>query len=499
MQPRTLDAYLAGYDPRHFNVPECRRILTRNEPLLFALLYFPHHLRSAETSNTITLSHVHWEWAHQAQQWTKPLSGQKEQRHAFMAPRAMGKSTWWQLILPLWAAAHGHARFIAGYASASSQARQRLRDIKHELETNPLLRADYPDLCQPAKRTSGVSDADRQDAYVSRSGAAFTAQGVDGSVLGTKVGAVRPDLIILDDVEPGESSYSPYLKAKRLRAIQDDILPINLSARVVLVGTVTMPGSIVHDLVKYAAGRETEDWVHQEQFHVHHHRPILTRPDGTEHSIWPEKWPMEFLNTERHFRSFAKNFENDPIGYDGKYWNREDFRHGDLPTATRTLLQIDPAVTAKQTSDYTGLAVVSYSPAEKRCVIKHAAGVRLIGRELREHVIRLLEQHPDIRLVRVEANQAGDLWPEVLHDLPGVKVTTHTSTASKEVRFAQALDWWQRGRVLHAQRLPVLEEQAVGFPEAAFDDVIDAAVAAVQYFLQPPTKTKAGHTVRSYV
>ena len=66
-------------------------------------------------------------------------------------------------------------------------------------------------------------------------------------------------------------------------------------------------------------------------------------------------------------------------------------------------------------------------------------------------------------------------------------------------RFAQALDWWQRGRVIHAQRIPVLEEQAVGFPDAAYDDVIDAAVAGVQYFLQPEQKIKAGSSVRTYM
>ncbi|MCX4232817.1 hypothetical protein [Streptomyces ortus] len=492
-----LDTYLTGYDPAWFGVPECRRILTRDNPLLFALTYLPHHLK--DQNGRLSLSGVHEDWIAHARHWISPNLKSKNGRHAYIAPRSMGKSTWWQLILPLWAAAHGHVDFIAGFASAASQARQRLRDIKHELETNPLLRADYPTLCAPAKRSTGASDADRQDMYVAASGAAFTAQGIDSSVLGAKVGSRRPGLIILDDVEPGESMYSQYQMEKRLKQIQDDILPLNDKAHVVLVGTVTMPGSITHQLVKAADGREIADWITEEQIHVHHYKPILTAPDGTEYSVWPEKWPMDFLNQERHFRSFAKNFANDPMGYDGKYWSREDFRHGQLDTVTKTLLSIDPAVTAKESSDYTGLAVVGYSPLEKRCVIKHTAGVRLIGKDLRDHVISLLERFPEIRVVRVEANQAGDLWHDVFHHLPGVKVITHTSSASKEVRFAQALDWWQRGRVLHAQPMPVLEEQAVGFPEAAFDDVIDAAVAGVAFFLQPNTKTKAGHTVRSYV
>ena len=288
MTAGTLDTYLAGYDPAWFGVPECRRELTCHNPLLFALAYFPHHLRGDETGGHISLSPVHWEWCEQAQLWVQAPVMPKEQRHAYIAPRAMGKSTWWQLILPLWAAAHGHVKYIAGFASAASQARQRLRDIKVELESNLLLQADYPDLCRPARRSTGVSDADRQDMYIAQSGFAFTAQGVDSSILGAKVGSQRPDLIVLDDVEPGESNYSPYQMEKRLRTIQDDILPLNVYARVVLVGTTTMPGSITHQLVQAANGLTPEDWILEEQIRPHHHRPFVIADDGTEASVWPE-------------------------------------------------------------------------------------------------------------------------------------------------------------------------------------------------------------------
>lgn len=492
-----LTETLARYNPRLLGTPEGRQLITRLDPLMFALVYLRDHMR--DDQGHVTLSCVHEDWITQAKTWVRPVTHNKGSRRAYIAPRSMGKSTWWQLIFPMWAAAHGHIHYIAAFSSSATQAKQKLRDFKTELDNNLLLRADYPALTTPARRSTGVSDADRQDMYVSSGGFAFSAHGADSETLGLKVRNHRPDLLILDDIEPDESSYTAYLKKKRLTTVQDAILALNLKARVILVGTVTMPGSIIHDLVKHAAGRETESWITEEQFHADHYKPILHHSDGTEYSIWPEKWSMEFLNQERGYRSFAKNFENDPMGYDGKYWSREDFHYGDLPDVTRTLLQIDPAVTAKTTSDYTGLAIVAFSPAQNKVLIKHAAGVKLIGKDLRDHVIRLLELHPEIRVVRIESNQGGDLWKDVLHDLPAVKILTHSSSSSKEVRFAQALDWWQRGRVIHSHRLPMLEEQAVAFPEAAYDDVIDAAVAGVQFFLQPQIKAKAGSTVRDYM
>jgi hypothetical protein len=39
---------------------------------------------------------------------------------------------------------------------------------------------------------------------------------MDSSNLGLKVGDARPDLLILDDIEPHEARYSAGLKAKRL-------------------------------------------------------------------------------------------------------------------------------------------------------------------------------------------------------------------------------------------------------------------------------------------
>jgi phage terminase large subunit-like protein len=83
----------------------------------------------------------------------------------------------------------------------------------------------------------------------------------------------------------------------------------------------------------------------------------------------------------------------------------------------------------------------------------------------------------------VETNQGGDLWRDVFAGIPGVRVRTVNSTESKDVRFATALEHWQRHRVWHSTRHATLEEQAVGFPRHAYDDVVDAAVIGVQHHL----------------
>jgi len=474
------------------------------DPIAFAVIYLGHHLRSKETGDRLTFSSAHFEWAELALTWTGGVGANELQggRHAIVAPRGLGKSTWWFLILPLWAAAHGHARFIAAFADSANQAAGHLMTLKGELDDNPLLRHDYPDLCSPAKWRSGTSVADRQSMLHTRSGFTFAARGIDSSVLGLKVGTTRPDVLILDDIEPGESNYSAELAEKRRTTMIDAIFALNVYARVIMVGTVTMPNSIMHQIVKVArSGGKTDEaneWVAQERIACHHYLPVITEDDGTRRSIWPAKWPLTWLYARRGTREYAKNYLNDPYARDSVYWSGNNFIYGKVAAVARTGLWVDPAVTSRERSDFTGLAVVGYSPSARKCLVKEALGVRLPPRELRLKLITLLSRFEEISRVLVEVNQGGDFVKDAFHDL-GVKVVVHTVSESKEVRFANALPHWQRGRVVHAGHLDQLEDQCVAFPNGLHDDVADATVAGVLHFLSPKRKIKAGRSGRSYV
>ncbi len=492
-----------------------RRALSA-DPVAFAVLYLSHHLKDAD--GRVTFSEVHYEWARIAESW-RGVSEPQESRHAFIAPRETGKSTWWFLILPLWAAANNVRRFAVAFAHADSQATGHLATFKRELDTNALLRADFPDLCEPARKpSSGSTLADRQGMLHTSSGFVFAARGVDTASLGLKVGEVRPDLLVFDDIEPDEARYSPDLAKKRLGTIQDALFPLNIRAAVVMVGTVTMPGSIMHQCVRVAHGAEDEElkWIRDEKLIPHHHEPILHNEDGTERSMWPEKWPIDWLLSIRHTRSFAKNYLNDPMGRDGDYWTADDFRYGTLGAeATRWILQLDPAVTTKGTSDYTGWAVVAYRPphhvprttpegvtvqvlSKPVAEVVASGKIRLAGEALRAWVLARLIEFERIKAVRVEVNQGGELWYTVLHSLP-VKLLVHTSNESKEVRFAYALDLYQRGHVLHSARQRELEEQMISFPKAPYDDIADAAVCGVLFFLNNVPRVVSHAESRSYV
>lgn len=524
-----LDDYLRQFDPRMFAVAECRRLLTRLDPLLFALVYLPHHLRGAETGERITFSEFHTSVAEQALQWALPDLEPAANRDCYVGPRNVGKSTWFFLILPIWAAAHGHRKFIAAFADSGAQAEQHLASFKLELENNDLLREDFPDLCTPKKTRTGGAVANRQSMYMAESGFVFGAKGIDSSSLGMKVGKRRPDLLVLDDIEPDESNYSPYQKEKRLSTLLDAILPLNVYARVVLVGTVTMPGSIVHDLVKTITkpGEEAPDWIADENWRVHYYPAIVTDDEtGAQRSLWPAKWSLEWLRSIAHTRSYKKNYANDPMARDGVYWNEEDIVHHELPALTHQIITIDPAVTSKGTSDYTAIAVIAYSAHHQRVVVRAGWAIRIQpGAPLRMRLLGILDLYPETRGIVVETNQGGDTWKaSVLTGMP-VPVRTVHQTEPKEVRAARLLNWYQTKPaiprrpgapktptqsaaaagpaspyadlpyVVHEKPIPQLEEQLVGFPNSAHDDLVDAVGTGADIFLGRKKKASVRFTM----
>jgi len=502
----SLDSYLNGLDERLLESSEGRRILTRLDPLAFALLYLPHHLKGKQTGEQITFADCHLDWARRARQWVRPVTEPRSARDVFISPRESAKSTWWFLIIPMWAAAHGFIHFVAAFSDSASQAETHLSTFKAELDGNLLLREDFPDLTTPATRPRGSVVADRQSQIQMANGFTFAARGIDSGNLGLKVGRQRPDALICDDIESGEANYSVHQAKKRLSTLQNVILPLSEFARVVVVGTTTMAGGLIHQCVKSVTTKEEPAaWIKEDKFRVHYYEPIINT-EGGERSIWPAKWPMSYMVQVRSTRSFKLNFLNQPSSANSDYWTEDDFTYGRFPVA-RTYLSVDGAVTTKKKSDFTGLAVVGCAPARPardgqrpmpaRCLVEHAEAVKLRGRELRERVLQLLDSFPEIGAILVEANQGGDLWHEVFNDLP-VRVITFSNSEAKEVRAARVLNLYQLlpARVVHAEPLPALEEQMCAFPNGLNDDLVDAVGNPVLRFLRPPPK-KAPPTASS--
>ena len=477
--------YLKDIPVELLTFSEGRRELTKFDTMLFALLYLPHHLQNAQ--GQITLSEFHVDLAEYGKTWIHKPTKPKENRDAFIAPRECGKSTWIFLILPMWAAAHGHVKFIAAFSDAASQAETHLMSFKNELETNEYIMEDYPELCQPKiVASSGRAMASNSWRIIQSNDFIFDANGIDTNSLGKKVFGQRPDLIILDDIEKGEKNYSEYQAGQQKNTVFDDIAPMNIYARMIFVGTTTMPNSVMDQFRKYAELYDDPElnWIKDQNVKAHYYPAIMPNDDGTERSVWEEKWSLEWLQSQRHFRDFAKNYMNRPINTDGTFWTNEDVIIEELSDYGNTILSIDPAVTKGKYSDYTGIAVLSRgidSLGKTNVYVRHAEQVKMSPQELGERAEYLADKF-DIGVVYVEVNQGGDLWKDVFKKV-NARYRSKSQSLSKQIRAGKALNFYQQGKVRHTDHFAALEEQMWSFPKVSHDDVLDAVVSGILYFL----------------
>lgn len=497
-----VDDYLDEFNPVELGHAEGRRALTEFDPVLFALLYLRHHLSAKETRNQVSMSIFHRELCAWADTLTRDDHAEAEERSAWVAPRGSGKSTWGFMILPVWALAHKHRTYIAAFADSGPQAEQHLMSFKMELATNELLRQDFPDLVVPLTR-AGATVADRHNMYIARSKVAFTAKGIDASSLGAKIENRRPDWILFDDIEPDEGNYSPYQKEQRQKSILQAVLPMNLNAVVTFLGTTVMKGSIIHDIVRQEYEADAPEWPGEENIAVHYYDAILTDTAGEERSLWPERWPLAYLKSIRHTASYKLNFQNRPVSQGG-WWQPGDIKYGRPERGfDRIAMFVDGAVTAKATSDETGITVMGLSLAEKRIYVLEALGIRLTGEPRRRKLIDLCEIH-EVEYIMCEANQGGDLWHMELHHMP-VRVLTFTQKEPKPVRIRRYLALYQRqgGVILHAKPVAALERQQESYPKLLHEDVLDSAAAGGEHmvgllFAKGPAGNRSRATVSQH-
>lgn len=475
-------------DPCH----ECggcfRRALTRHNPVAFAVTYCSHlfeRYRQPDGSLVWSFCDLHLDIADIAGRWAVP----GPHRDIVAGPRDGAKSLWW-IVCALWALAHGHRDMLLVFSYTKDQVQIQLGELRAALESELLL-ADFPGLAPRRGRGSRNTLS-----YVTVSGASILGRGLRESVLGARgLLGKRPKLIIWDDGEPEEIKHTPGIKADLLSKLISTILPMSTDAAVLMIGTPTMPGSLIHDGVRAAQHLpgvlpDRGAWVAGQRFRAHWWPALLHPGTPAVRSLWAEKWPLRTLYRIQRADSyaFAMNYLCDPPSAGvQRLWTPERYKYAPEGLAIhRRVLSIDGAVTRKTTSNLTAIVVAGQPADPRRVVIEHAEQGRMAGHETRDRIWWYAQQYPrSLDTVCVEVNNGGDLWIEILQPFPPsiTTVIAYRNIGHKRQRIEALWRRHQRGAVLHATRLPVLEDQQCAWQPSVTDqpdDLLDADSGAVR-------------------
>lgn len=231
---QTIEAEADGFDASPAAIAERRAKVL--DPVhgyeYFVNTYFPHYVRSSEKSelHEFLFSRL-----------TEILQQPEGINEADAAPRGEAKSTLVTRLFSLWTVITGAKKFIVIAMDSIDQAYPMLEAIKAELEFNPRLKTDFPEMC-------GQGRVWQAGTIVTASNVKIQVFGSGKKMRGMIHGAFRPDLAILDDIENDEMVRNPDQRDKLEMWLKQTVLPLGAVGTkfdVIYIGTILHYDSVL--------------------------------------------------------------------------------------------------------------------------------------------------------------------------------------------------------------------------------------------------------------
>lgn len=158
------------------------------------------------------------------------------------APRGHGKSQVISFLVILWCICYKFKRNILLISDTLDQAKSFISAIKTELEENELLIQDFGSLISDEKWS--------QDKIVTKNKIQVFGRGAGQKLRGSKYGNIRPELVIIDDLENDEAVETLQQRTKLKNWFMKALLPIGTPITdFIYIGTVLHYESLLQNLL----------------------------------------------------------------------------------------------------------------------------------------------------------------------------------------------------------------------------------------------------------
>lgn len=492
---RNIEASFEGWTDDAKSISERRQKVLDpvNGFAFFVQQYFPHYVRSEHKSL------LHEYLFEQLPQLVAEID--RSVRQATAAPRGEAKSTICTQLFPLWCMARGLKKYIIIAMDSKEQAYGMLEAIKVEIESNPRLRIDFPEL--------GVGKVWRAGAIITSQNQKVEAVGAGQKLRGRRHGAYRPDLVILDDIENDESVRTPEQRNKLHDWVLKAVLKLGAAGEkfdVIYVGTILHYDSVLNRILntkgwkraRFKAILRMPDnmhlWDQWENIYLSEEGDDDTLSDlfYKQHKAemdagaivsWlarPILYLMKIRATDGH-AAFDSEYQNDPVSGDDaifanslQYWTE-----GDLPDDLIYFGAVDPSMGKSGASrDPSAILVGGYSRKTGKLYVLEAQVKKRLPDLMIEDVIRLQSQYRCQRWF-VEIVQFQEFFQTELvkrsaaRGVP-VPATGVKPNTDKMLRIESLQPHIANGLILLHRSQSTLESQLRHFPKADHDDGPDA-------------------------
>ena len=218
------------------------------------------------------------------------------------------------------------------------------------------------------------------------------------------------------------------------------------------------------------------------------------KDDGT--LFFPERLNHEFLDRAKRTLGsmlFANQYLNEVFPAEDAKFKKEWFRKYDVLPTDRdylTFAHIDPAISAEDGADYTGIAVVSVD-SDHNWYIRVASRERLNPTQIVNKIFELQKtfncqgvgveivayQRALSHLIVERMHQTGDMVP-----LKEIKRGPKTNKQMRIMRLIPRMEW---GKLYHHASMTDFEKEVLQFPRSAHDDISDAVSSLEEIVFYP--------------
>lgn len=413
-----------------------------------------------------------------------------KERFVIAAPREHAKSTTVSFLYVTYCILYQMKKFILIVSDTASQSENFTSDIKDELETNKDIFKMFGKL--ESKNRWTVSD------FTTTTGIRLMAKGAGQSLRGVRKKESRPDLVICDDLENDELVNTAAQRNKLFNWFNKVL--INVTGR---GGHIAFIGTILH--YDSVLSRLLENFKDDERWYTHKYQALWDE-DGVKKVLWSEWWDLDRLLERKQDigeYAFQSEFLNEPIDESTAIFKRDwvlnntfDLKDlprnkGGEPDIKATYGAIDPAISKRETADYTAICTV-YLATDGFIYVIGAEESRSSLNEQVQKVCQLQELYDYDKFgVETVAYQAG-LKQEIDREsrLRNLYVPTQKITPTRDkVSRAQILSvYFEQGIIKIRKDLESLINQLLVFPKGEHDDLVDALVYAVT--LAKPAKKR---------
>lgn len=344
-------------DPSVANSPKSRKEIAISKEVLkqlfeercdaFARYYFSPRLN--ENYDGIIKeknSELHW-WLYDRLHYVVTKKGGS--KTAVAAPRGNAKSMVTSVIFILWCICFRKKRHIVIISDTDSQAQKFLLTIKNELESNSKLSEDFPEAC-------GKTRDWRVDDIVTKNDIKIDTFGMGGAIRGTTYKSIRPDLVIMDDIENDEHVLTKEQRTKAQDYLEKKILKLgNKDTDYFFIGTILHYDSLLAKTLKNPSWyskkfkaviqwSQSPLWEEWERIYTDltiENRETASRKFFQEHKeemlkgtkvLWPESESYLELMEMRcgeGSKSFNSEKQNEPIDVENATFREEDIVYFD--------------------------------------------------------------------------------------------------------------------------------------------------------------------------